>query len=189
VAWLSWRITTFLGWIFPGELPDEPKMVVIGAPHTSNWDFFLFLAALHRHRIRARFLGKAGLFRWPLGPVLRAFGGIPVDGGKPGGVVSQAAAAFAREDRMILVIAPEGTRAAAPHWRSGFYEIARRAGVPVVLAGIDARGKRLVIGPALGPTTAKSALMDTARVFYREMNGLRPALDGPVRLEDEADIS
>ncbi len=189
MRWLSYRVATALGWRIRGELPDVPKMVIVGAPHTSNWDFFLFLAALHHFEIRVRFLGKHSLFRWPVGFMFRKVGGIPVDRTRPGGVVGQVMAAFDAEDEMILVIAPEGTRSAAPSWRSGFVEIAEAAAVPVVLAGVDGVAKVLTIGPALDVGESRASFMDLVRGFYADQPGIRPGGKGPVRLAEETPVS
>lgn len=160
-------------------------MIVIGAPHTTNWDFTLYLAALHAYRISTRFIGKHTLFRWPLGMLFKAWGGIPVDRSKPGGVVGQVTAAFEEADRMILVIAPEGTRAAAPHWKSGFLKMAEAANVPIVLGGVDFAGKRVVLGPCLEFNGNAEDFMDEVRAFYADMQGRRPELKGPVSLLEE----
>lgn len=189
MRWLCWRVATLMGWSFRGEVPPLPKMVVVGAPHTSNWDFFLFLAALHAYRIEVRFLAKHTLFRPPLGFLFRAVGGIPVDRSRPGGVVGQVMEVFAATDRMILVIAPEGTRNNAPRWKTGFLEIAERAGVPVVPASIDAGTKTITIGPPLELGRDRSRLMDRLRSFYQGKTGVRPRLQGPVRLIGEGDRS
>ncbi|HEY6636010.1 MAG TPA: 1-acyl-sn-glycerol-3-phosphate acyltransferase, partial [Acidimicrobiia bacterium] len=120
MRWLSLRVMRALGWTIVGSLPDVPKFVIIGAPHTSNWDFFLFLGTIQHFGIRVKFLGKLSLFRWPFGWMFRKVGGIPVDRTRGGGIVAQVKQAFADADELILVIAPEGTRGAAPHWKSGF---------------------------------------------------------------------
>jgi 1-acyl-sn-glycerol-3-phosphate acyltransferase len=175
-----------MGWRFDGEFPDIPKMVIIGAPHTSNWDFFLFLAAIHRFNLEARFLGKSSLFRWPFGFMFRKVGGIPVNRTNAGGLVRQVKAAFAAEDEIALVIAPEGTRKAASKWKSGFVEIAEIADVPVVFAGVDAANKTVRIGPPemVGPD--RSSFMDRVRSFYAETTGINREGKGPVRLARES---
>ncbi len=185
MRWLSYRVFKTLGWRIEGELPDIPKMVIVGAPHTSNWDFFLFLAAIYHFDIKVNFLGKASLFRWPFGFMFRKVGGIPVDRAKPGGLVGQVKAAFDARDAMILVIAPEGTRSAADSWRSGFVEIADGADVPVVFAGVDGRGKVLTIsGPEwVGPD--RGDFMDRVRSFFANKPGLNPSGKSTVRLPDE----
>lgn len=185
MRWISYRIFTALGWEIKGELPGVPKMVIIGAPHTSNWDFFLFLAALYHFRIKVRFLGKASLFRWPYGFMFRKVGGIPVDRSQSGGLVGQVKAAFDASDETILVIAPEGTRHAADSWKSGFMEIAEGAQVPVVFAGVDGEHKLLVLSPPYWVDEDRGAFMDEVRAFYADKSGIDPKGRGPVRLERE----
>jgi 1-acyl-sn-glycerol-3-phosphate acyltransferase len=185
MRWLSHRIFTALGWKFEGEIPAIPKMVIIGAPHTSNWDFFIFLAAIHHFDIQPRFLGKHTLFRWPFGAMFRKVGGIPVDRARAGGIVGQVKEVFDSVREMILVIAPEGTRSAAPQWKSGFVEIAEAAGVPVVFAGVDSVRKTLVISPPHEVGRDRSGFMDRVRAFYADKDGLNPEGKGPVRLRRE----
>lgn len=186
MRWLSYRVFTALGWKVEGELPDVPKMVIIGAPHTSNWDFFLFLAALYHFRIKVRFLAKASLFRWPHGFMFRKVGGIPVDRSQSGGLVGQVKAEFDGSEEMILVIAPEGTRHAADSWKSGFVEIAEGADVPVVFAGVDGEHNLLVISPPYRVTGEdREAFMDQVRAFYADKPGIDPKGKGPVRLDRE----
>jgi 1-acyl-sn-glycerol-3-phosphate acyltransferase len=164
-------------------------MVIIGAPHTSNWDFFLFLAALHHFRIKVRFLGKASLFRWPFGFMFRKVGGIPVDRSQSGGLVGQVKAAFDASDEMILVIAPEGTRQAADSWKSGFLEIAEGAEVPVVFAGVDGDHNLLVISLPHNAGGDREAFMDEVRAFYADKPGIDPKGKGPVRLDRKSRAS
>ena len=158
-------------------------MIITGAPHTTNWDFILFLAALHYYKFKARFIGKHTLFRWPFGYFFRAFGGMPVDRSKPGGIVGQVAKAFDEADEMILVTAPEGTRKRAPHWKSGFLKMAEAANVPVVLASVDSR--EVTIGPTLVQTGDVETFMDEVRSFYADKPGIYPEFKGPVELLEE----
>lgn len=160
-------------------------MVIIGAPHTSNWDFFLFLAVIQHFRITVKFLGKASLFRWPFGWMFRKVGGIPVDRHKTGGIVGQVKAEFDSSESMILVIAPEGTRKAATEWKSGFVEIASGADVPVVFAGVDGQRKVIAISGAERVGDDQHEFMDRVRAFYADKNGLRPEGNGPIRLRSE----
>jgi 1-acyl-sn-glycerol-3-phosphate acyltransferase len=101
--------------------PPSKKYVLIGAPHTSNWDFAVGLLGLWGGRIRARFLGKKELFKPPLGFLMRALGGIPVDRSRRANLVDQVAEIFKREEEIAILITPEGTRGRAPYWRTGFY--------------------------------------------------------------------
>lgn len=180
MSWLAYWCLRLAGWRFLGELPPDPKFVVVGAPHTSNWDFLVFMGGLWHFRQKARFLAKRGLFRWPFGHFFRALGGIPVGGRRDAGVVSSAVAEFARSEEMVLVIAPEGTRTRAPHWKLGFVAIAEQAGVPIVLAGLDFPSKTVTVGPTIVYDGDLDALMETAGRFFAGMTGLHPGLESPV---------
>ena len=140
------------GWRFEGNFPDRAKMVVIVAPHTSNWDFLVGLLAKIALRLKGSFIGKHTLFRWPFGTFLRAIGGIPVNRAAPLGVVEDALRAFRDQDRLLLVIAPEGTRRKVEKWKSGFYRIAEAVGVPIALVAFDYRRQVVRIGPSFEPT-------------------------------------
>jgi hypothetical protein len=131
-------ILRLFGWKFVGFVPDPPKLVVIGAPHTSNWDFPLGPLAARVAQTRISWIGKAGLFRFPWGPLMRWLGGIPAQRTGSEGLVEAMAERFAKANSMVVAIAPEGTRRAVSHWRSGFYRIAHAAGVPVVSVALDA---------------------------------------------------
>ena len=185
MKWLAYRYWRLRGWRFLGELPDRDKLIVIGAPHTSNWDFVLYLAALHAYRLKPRFIGKHTLFRWPFGYFFRALGGMPVDRTKPGGVVGQVVSAFEAADRMTLVMAPEGTRGSASHWKSGFLQMSEASGVPVVLAGVDGANRHVEIGPMLTPDGDTASFMNRVRAFFEDKSGLIPSLKGPVVLANE----
>lgn len=185
LTWLAAKVAAIRGWRFTGELPDLAKVIVIGAPHTSNWDFVIYLAAVRHYRMKSSFMGKHTLFRWPLGYFFRRWGGIPVDRTQPGGVVAQVVRAFESAEEMTLVIAPEGTRKAAPHWKSGFLQIAAATGAPVVLGYVDYPSRRAGMGPMLHFDGDTGAFMDRAREFYADKEGLHPEGKGPVRLSDE----
>lgn len=173
------------GWRFAGALPPDPKFIVIGAHHTSNWDFVVFLAALHHFGIHARFLGKHTLFRWPFGAFFKRLGGIPVDRSRASGVVSQVARTFQENDEMVLVLAPEGTRKTRRWWKSGFLKIAEAADLPVVLAGIDYKTKTATIGEAIQFDGDIGQFMDKVRAFYEDKRGRYPELETPVALREE----
>lgn len=182
---LAYRLLTNLGWTFHGQIPDLPKMIVIGAPHTSNWDFVLFMAALHHYAVRVRYMGKHTLFRWPLGYFFRALGGIPVDRSQAGGMVGQVARVFDHSSELILVIAPEGTRKRATYWRSGFLHIAQAADVPVVLASLDYASKRVTIGLTVPFDGDVQVFMEKMRAFYAGSHGLNRGNQGPVAVREE----
>lgn len=176
------------GWTFVGVVPDIPKMIIIGAPHTTNWDFVLFLAALHHFRLKVHYLGKHTLFRWPFRRFFEKFGGIPVDRSKAMGVVGQVASAFDSNQEMVLVIAPEGTRGSGRWWKSGFLSIAQATATPVVLAGIDYSTKTITLSDAIGIEDVGS-FMDQARDFYRDKRGRYPSKETPVVLREELNRS
>lgn len=185
MKWLAHKWAVMTGWKFNGAVPTIPKMIIVGAPHTTNWDFMLFLAALQHYRLRVRFLGKHTLFRWPFGGFFERLGGIPVDRSKASGVVGQVASAFESNREMVLVIAPEGTRGSGRWWKSGFLKIAEAASVPVVLAGVDYSTKTVTIGDAIEFDGDVAAFMGRAREFYDDKRGLNPDKETPVVLREE----
>jgi 1-acyl-sn-glycerol-3-phosphate acyltransferase len=125
------------GWHFEGEVPDEPKMVVIVAPHTSNWDFVVGVGALFSIGFRVSFLGKHTLFKFPLGIFMHWLGGIPVERSVSRDRVGENVAAFNSSDKLILAVAPEGTRKLVKEWKTGFYHVAHGASVPIVPVAFD----------------------------------------------------
>ncbi len=185
MRWLAHRYLRLRGWEFTVAGPDIPKFVAIGAPHTSNWDFITFLAAASKLGVPARVIGKQALVRWPFGTLMRRLGIIPLDRDSGQGLVEQMAAEFAANERMALVVAPEGTRKRAPHWRSGFYRIALAAKVPIVFSYIDFDHKRAGFGPTLYPTGDITADMDVIRAFYEPIIGRHPENQGPIVLREE----
>jgi len=150
-AFGRWALTV-AGWRIEGNFPDCPKMMLIVAPHTSNWDFLVGLMAKFALRLACRFMAKESLFWWPLGAFLRRMGGIAIDRAAAGDVVEGAARAYRERERLVLVITPEGTRSRVERWKSGFHRIARAAGVPVVLAVFDYAARVVRIGPAFPAT-------------------------------------
>jgi 1-acyl-sn-glycerol-3-phosphate acyltransferase len=140
------------GWRVEGGIPDIPRMVLIVAPHTSNWDFLTGTWVKLAMHLGARFVGKHTLFRGPLGVFMRWLGGVPVDRSAAAGFVEETARVLRESERMTLVIAPEGTRKHAEKWKSGFYRIAVAAEVPIVLAGFDYPRKVIFFGPLIEPT-------------------------------------
>jgi 1-acyl-sn-glycerol-3-phosphate acyltransferase len=179
-AWL--RLT---GWAPEGELPAAAHFVLIAAPHTSNWDLAYLLALAEVYGLRVSWMGKHTLFRPPLGALFRALGGIPIRRHERGDRVAVMAAEFALRERFALVVPSEATRSWAPYWKSGFYHIARRAGVPIVLGFLDYRRRRGGFGPSLVPTGDVAKDMDAIRAFYADKVGKHPDQFGPVRLREE----
>lgn len=174
------------GWRVEGHVPNEARMVVIAAPHTSNWDLIYMLAAAFSLGLGVNWLGKDSLFKGPLGVVLRYFGGIPVDRSKRNRMIETLAADINARPTCALVVPPEGTRAGTDHWKSGFYWIAFEAEVPVVMAFLDWGRRRCGIGPVFRPSGNVSADMDAIRAFYGDMTGRFPGQFSTIRLHDES---
>lgn len=182
VARLYW---TFSRWRLVSEpAPDRPT-VLIGAPHTSNWDFVLMLAIAWRLDMRFRWLGKKSLFRSWRGPIMRGLGGIPVDRDAPAAVVGEVLARIRSGDVFGLVVTPDGTRKGHTHWKSGFYRIAREASLPVTLGYVDRTTMTTGLGPTIELTGNVAADMDVIRAFYADKAGLRPEHRVEPRLRDE----
>jgi 1-acyl-sn-glycerol-3-phosphate acyltransferase len=133
-------------WRVEGDIPDIPKMVMIAAPHSTNWDFIVGVAAKLMLQLKVKFLGKDTLFRFPLGIIMRRLGGIPVDRGSSNDVVSAIVAEFQQRRQLILAVAPEGTRKRVERWRTGFYHIAHNAGVPIVPVALNWKERAIQIG-------------------------------------------
>lgn len=168
-----------MGWRVTGAFPDLSKFVVIVAPHTSNWDFVVGLLAYLAIEIDASWLGKHSIFRWPFGPMLRRFGGIPVDRASPHNVVEQSIAEFNRRDRLVLALAPEGTRRRVPSWRSGFYHIALGARVPIVTAALDFGNREFAVGPTYQPTGDYAADLALLASRFSVITPRRPEMYEP----------
>ena len=162
------------GWTIEGNLPDIPRMVLIVAPHTSNWDFLTGLCVKFSMHMGGRFVAKHTLFRFPLGVVMRWLGGVPVDRSAAARFVGEAARAVRDAERMTLVIAPEGTRRRAEKWKSGFYRIAVEAGVPIVGAGFDYPRKVVFFTPPFLPTGDYERDLAFLGGHYRREMALRP---------------
>jgi len=161
-----------LRWRVVGELPDRARLVIIVAPHTSNWDFVVGLAAKWALDVRAAWLGKHTLFRAPWGWFFRAVGGIPVNRGASSDVVAQTVAEFAARERLVLALAPQGTRRAGARWRTGFWHIAYGAGVPIVCVSLDYARREVRFGPTLQPQDPAADLA-TIQAHYAAVRGRR----------------
>lgn len=164
---LGHAVFRLMGWRIEGQLPPLDKFVVIGAHHTSNWDFVLFIAAKFILRLNARWFGKHSIFRWPFGALMRNWGGIPIRRHLKLNTVEQAIEAFAEHRQFILVLSPEGTRRKVERWKSGFYHIACGASVPIVPAALDFQHRRIVIGAPFQPTGNEEADLRQLLAFYR----------------------
>lgn len=166
----------FLGWNVQGRLPDIPKFVIVGAPHTSNWDFVMFLALAFVLEGDLRYMGKKELFRWPVGKFFEWCGGVPVDRSQSRGLVAQMVQVINQADRFQLVITPEGTRKKVTTWKHGFWHIARQAGIPVVTGYVDSLTKTCGIGPTFRLTDDLQADIKRLQAFFKGKIGINPHL-------------
>ncbi|MGI9203716.1 MAG: lysophospholipid acyltransferase family protein [Woeseiaceae bacterium] len=185
LGWVARKIFRVTGWTIVGEVPNISKAVFIAAPHTSNWDGLWLLIYKFAINVDVRFLAKDTLFWWPLGPLLRAMGAMPIDRRKAATIVPQLVDAFAKEEHLFLALAPEGTRKRMPYWKSGFYRIAEAANVPVVLAFINYEQRQMGIGPALPLGISIEETLEALREFYAPHVGRRPELQSPIEFPPE----
>lgn len=174
------------GWKPEGDPPVPRRYVLIAAPHTTNWDFPYLLAFAEHFGMQISWLGKASLFRGPIGPIMRRLGGIPIERSRNENRVAAIAKIFDERDDLGLVVPAEATRSRTEHWKSGFYYIALTAGVPIVMSFLDYARKRGGIGPAFMPTGDVALDMEAVRAFYADKQGKYPAAFGPIRLREES---
>lgn len=172
--WVGRTTLRLMGWRIEGRLPALDKYVAIGAHHTSNWDFVIFLALKFVLRLNVRWFGKHSIFRWPFGGLLRRWGGIPIQRHLSLNVVDQAIQGFRDNREFILVLSPEGTRKKVQRWRMGFYHIALGAGVPIVPAALDFANRRVVIGSPFQPSGNAEADIGALLAFFRPYVPKRP---------------
>ena len=164
-----------MGWKYVG--PDEEfpeKYVIAAAPHTTNWDFPVFLAVVFSLRIKSYWMGKKELFRWPFGAFLKWLGGIPVERSKSQNMVSQIVDVFNQHDKFVLAVQTEGTRKKMPRWKTGFYHIACGAKVPLGFGFNDFPSKTLGIGRLFMPTGDIDHDIKVIREFYADKVGKYP---------------
>lgn len=170
-------------WQTVGQAPRSG--ILVGAPHTSNWDWVAMLLITWQDGVQARVLIKRELFRGPLALLLRVTGGIPLDRANPGETVRALLAEANDDDEFLLVLAAEGTRGKSDYWKSGFYRIAQQTGLPITLGFIDGATRTMGFGPTFSPTGDVSADMDLVRAFYADKSGIHPELRTEPRLRDE----
>lgn len=186
-------IARIFWWLSPWKLvresfPVDGPRLLIGAPHTSNFDFVLMLGIAWDARMQIHWLGKQELFRGIAGPIMRGLGGIAVDRKNAAGVVDAVVAKARANDRFLLVVTPEGTRQ-GDGWRSGFYRIAMAAKLPVTLGYADGSTKTAGLGETIRLTGDVVSDMDRVRAFYRDKSGVRPEYRTEPRLQDEEGLT
>lgn len=172
------------GWHIDASHPVQAPCVLVGAPHTSNWDFLLLVVAFLDLELDVRWMGKHTLFRFPFGALMRWLGGIPIDRTRSSNnAVATTIAAFAHNPQLIVCIPPEGTRRKVHRWRTGFYHIALGARVPILMAGVDGRHKTLRVLGTYHPSGDLERELPDIQRHYQGYEGLRPenAFDLPLR--------
>ena len=173
LRYASAAVMKLAGWRVEGALPaDVGKCVLIAAPHTSNWDLPFTLMTAFVLRLNVYWLGKASIFRWPFGPLMRWLGGVAVNRSASTNMVPASAAALKAVDGAVqLIVPPEGTRDKTRHWKTGFYYIALEAQVPILLAYMDYTDKRAGLGPVFQPTGDIERDMAVIKAFYAPIRG------------------
>lgn len=163
-----------LGWRIEGNLPNTPKCVMIAAPHTSTLDIIVGVACKVALGLQIGWLGKHTVHKPPLSWLLRYVGAIAVDRSAPNGVVGELVREFRARPAMYLGLAPEGTRRRVTRWKTGFYQVALRAGVPIVTVALDYRDRTLRLGPPFVPTGDYGADLLALRSRFGPAMAFRP---------------
>lgn len=164
-------LLTLGGWKLEGDWPDEDKVVLVAAPHTSNWDAFNMLIAAGYYRIRLNWMGKKTLTTGPFGWLLRWLGCVPVDRASKHDTVQQMCTIFAERKKMVLAISPEGTRTRTAAWKTGFYHIAHKAGVPIMMTVQDYGSKTIRLSGMLMPSGNYNDDLELIKGHYRNAYG------------------
>lgn len=167
-------ILKLIGWKAIGDEIKNPKFVLIGAPHTSNWDFPIMLLVVLKLRLPVYWMGKHTLFPFPLAPLTKWLGGIPINRSKSHNVVNEIVSQFKQHENLIILIPPEGTRSKVKEWKTGFYHIANNAEVPILLGYIDAAKKEAGIADFFRPGGNLENDMREIRAFYADKKGICP---------------
>lgn len=171
---LCYAALFMLGWRMVGVQPEFQKYVLIGAPHTSNWDFLYIMLFKYASGVRFKWIGKNSLFKFPHGVIFRLLGGIPVVRDAKSNFVAQIANLFASTEKLVIAIAPEGTRQQKEYWRTGFYYMALGSQVPIVLGFLDYPRKQIGLGPVLYPTGDIHSDFRLIQDFYADKQGAYP---------------
>ncbi|MFT5100660.1 MAG: 1-acyl-sn-glycerol-3-phosphate acyltransferase [Planctomycetaceae bacterium] len=183
--WLGKTIIRVSGWRVAGGVPKSKSMLIIAAPHTSNWDLFFLLGAAYSFRLSIQWLVKDSLFLPIMGSTLSFLGGIPVDRSKNNNLVTDLATRIQNSEGLALVVPPSGTRRYTEHWKSGFYRIALAANVPIVCGYLDYTRKEAGLGLSFHLTGNMTEDMDKIRAFYEPFVGKHPGNKSRIRLREE----
>jgi len=178
------RVLLTLGrWRTAGEVPQ--RGILVGAPHTSNWDWVLTMLLAWRSGVQIRLLVKDSFFKGPLAPIMRATGAVSLDRDNPGATIRGLLAEAEADEAFLLGIAAEGTRSKGEYWKSGFRRISQQTGIPITLAYLDRPSRTVGWGPTFSPSDDVVVDMDRIRAFYADKQGIRPELTTIPRLREE----
>ncbi len=174
--WLGRTILRLLGWTMSGNLPDQKKLMVAAAPHTSNWDFILGSCVMLALGVRVTFMMKQEAFKGPVGYLARKIGFIAIDRSRPGGVVPQMVQWFHEHDKVWIGVTPEGTRSKVKQWKTGFLRIAYEAKVPIFLVGINAPKKQICFDQVIETSGDHDQQIEEIRSYMMEhFRGIVPS--------------
>ena len=162
--WLGRVVLRCIGWKMVGRLPSEKKLIIVGMPHTSNWDFIIAMACMQSVGLKVSFMMKREAFVWPFGVFFKYLGGVPIDRSSRSDVTSQMVNWFDRNENVWMGITPEGTRSKVGEYKKGYLRISKAAGVPIALIGIDARSKEVVLHQDIWEYTGKNNDEDNAAI-------------------------
>jgi 1-acyl-sn-glycerol-3-phosphate acyltransferase len=183
---LAQWFVALMGWKAEGDLQLLPKkFVAILAPHTSNWDLLYAFGTIYALGIKFNWFGKKEAFRWPIGGLFKKLGGIPIERSARQNMVEQTVAFIRSRERVVIGIAPEGTRSNVNYWKTGFYRIAHLAAVPIAFAFLDYRRKVGGIGPLMETTGAIEEDLKVIRGYYKGVTARYPDLVGDVAINPQ----
>lgn len=171
------------GWRTSGTVPH--RGILVGAPHTSNWDWIITMLLAWSSSVQIRLLVKHTYFKGPVGVFMRSTGAVELDRANPGAAIRALLADAKSDETFLLGIAAEGTRSAVDYWKPGFYRISRQTGIPITLAWLDGPTRTVGWGPTIELTGDVCADMDKIREFYADKRGIRPELTTVPRLKEE----
>jgi len=173
LRWIAIVVLKVIGWKAVGKEIANPRFVLIGAPHTSNWDFPLMLLIVLKLRLQVFWMGKHTLFPFPVGWLMKWLGGIPINRAKSHNVVNETVRQYRENENLVVLVPPEGTRSKVTTWKSGFYHIANNAGVPILMGFVDAAKKEAGLADFFYPTGDVEADIQEIRKFYQDKKGIR----------------
>ena len=172
--WFGRSVLKLFGWRVEGQIPNLQRLLIIGAPHTSNWDFVYAMATILGLNIRMHWLAKHTIFKPGVRWFMEWLGGIPVNRSKPQHVVANVADLVERERGIVIGLAPEGTRKKVDKWKNGFLRMAEATGCTIFMIGMDFAGKRVVLGDTFEPTGNHEADLAAIMEHYKRYNGKFP---------------